>query len=145
MNKKTNVMLHVLKLMLALGLFFSQSLVAQENHTLVVDFESIKTKSGTLYVGIFEENNFLKEPLLGKSIKIETDVHSVSFENLEQGTYAVSVFQDLNGNKKLDFETNGIPKEPWAMSGNVSPGSVPVWEEVSFQLSQDKQVVKLKI
>ena len=138
-------MLHVLKLTLILGAFISQSLFAQENSTLVVEFETIQNQSGTLYVGIFQENNFLKQPLAGQTVAVNASSHSVKFENLKQGQYAVSVFQDLNENQKMDFETNGMPTEPWAMSGDLNPGSPPAWNEVSFQLSEEDKVVKLKI
>ncbi|NEV93806.1 DUF2141 domain-containing protein [Psychroflexus sp. YR1-1] len=138
-------MKNLVRLALMLVMSSYQSLVAQESTSLIVEFESIENVSGTLHVGIFEKENFLKKPILGKSIEVKDSTHTVEFENLDFGVYAVSVFQDLNGNKTLDREGNGIPTEPWAMSGTPNPYAAPYWEDVKFTFEENKKIIKLKI
>ncbi|HPZ89719.1 MAG TPA: DUF2141 domain-containing protein, partial [Flavihumibacter sp.] len=45
----------------------------------------------------------------------------VPFDNIPDGTYAVSVFLDENDNGKLDANGFGIPKEDYGFSNNVRP------------------------
>lgn len=40
-----------------------------------------------------------------------------TFPNVAPGRYAVSTYQDLNDNHRLDFGFNGAPSEPWGFSG----------------------------
>lgn len=138
-------MKNLVKLALMLVMSCYQSLVAQVSTSLIVEFESIENLTGTLHIGIFEKENFLKNPIMGKSIEVKDSIHSVEFENLDYGVYAVSVFQDLNGNNSLDRGANGIPSEPWTMSGTPNPYAAPYWEDVKFTLDENKKIIRLKI
>lgn len=120
-------------------------IVAQEQTTLTVEFERIENPSGTLYIGVFEKENFLRKPILGKSIEVKGSTHTLEFDNLDFGVYAISVFQDLNANGAMDKQSNGIPTEPWAMSGNPNPYAAPYWEDVKFTFDESNKIVKLKI
>lgn len=138
-------MKNLVRLALILVMSNFQSGIAQEAKTLIVEFESIENVSGTLHIGVFEKENFLKKPILGKSIEVKNSTHSVEFDNIDFGVYAISVFQDLNANGTMDKQSNGIPTEPWVMSGNPNPYAAPSWEDVKFTFDEDKKIVKLKI
>jgi uncharacterized protein (DUF2141 family) len=46
------------------------------------------------------------------------------------GVYAVSCYQDLNGNGKMDTNLVGIPTEPYGFSAGARPKfRAPTWEE----------------
>jgi uncharacterized protein (DUF2141 family) len=53
------------------------------------------------------------------------------------GTYAFTVYQDMNANRKLDTNFIGIPKEPVGVSknarGRLGP---PRWKDANFELNQ---------
>ncbi|MBZ9787705.1 DUF2141 domain-containing protein [Psychroflexus sp. CAK57W] len=138
-------MTNLVRLALMVVMMSYQNFVAQEKTTLIVEFESIKNTSGSLYIGVFEKENFLKTPVMGKSIAVNGSTHTVEFENLDFGVYAISVFQDLNANNTMDMESNGMPLEPWAMSGNPNPYAAPYWEDLKFNFDENKKTAKLKI
>ncbi|MFD0933457.1 DUF2141 domain-containing protein [Psychroflexus salinarum] len=138
-------MKNLVRLALMLVMFSHQSLVAQEKTTLIVEFENIQNTSGTLYIGVFEKEDFLKRPISGKRIDVKNTTHSIQFKDLDYGVYAVSVFQDLNGNGTLDRNSNGMPSEPWAMSGAANPFAPPYWEDVKFTFDEKNKIIKLKI
>lgn len=46
----------------------------------------------------------------------------VRFASVPPGTYAASCIHDVNANGQLEKNAIGIPKEPWAVSNNVSGG-----------------------
>ncbi|MBL4598889.1 MAG: DUF2141 domain-containing protein [Rhizobiaceae bacterium] len=69
---------------------------------------------------------------------------AITFKGLKPGTYGIAVFQDKNGNKKLDSNLFGIPNEPYGFSKNPKIGlKAPTFEKFSF--SFDGQPKKLII
>ena len=65
----------------------------------------------------------------------QTGTMKVSLGNLPEGQYALSCFQDLNGNGKLDTNLVGIPTEPYGFSNNARPKfRAPNWGEAVFSL-----------
>jgi uncharacterized protein (DUF2141 family) len=76
-------------------------------------------------------------PIPGRQqLRIETD--------LPPGTYAVSVYEDRNGNHKLDHNFIEVPKEPVGVSGNPRERFVPPrFDECSFRLSDNAQTISI--
>jgi uncharacterized protein (DUF2141 family) len=134
----------IVKLMILALLFSLQSLVAQDAGDLTVRFENVKETNGELYVGIFKKDNFLRQPTIGKMVKVDSNGSEVTFEGVAYGSYAISVFHDLNGNKTMDRESDGMPSEPWAMSGSVDPNQYPTWDGAKFELNSKKQELLLE-
>ena len=67
------------------------------------------------------------------------------FSNLKSGKYALSVMNDQNGNKIIDKNLIGIPKEEWGVSNNVRPTlRAPKFEEAVFDIDE-KSDLTLKI
>ena len=134
----------IVKLMTLALLFSLQSIVAQDKGDLTVRFENAKETKGELYVGIFEKDNFLRIPTIGKMVKVDGKGLEVTFEGVAYGSYAISVFHDLNGNQTMDRESDGMPSEPWAMSGTIDPNQYPTWDAAKFDLKSKKQEFLLK-
>jgi uncharacterized protein (DUF2141 family) len=62
---------------------------------------------------------------------------TATFE-LPDGTYAVGVFHDVDGNEALSKNFLGIPKEPFGFSNNVRGRfGPPSFMEASFSLTRD--------
>jgi uncharacterized protein (DUF2141 family) len=57
------------------------------------------------------------------------------FEGLPPGTYAVATSHDLNGNKIVDTNFVGMPKEAWGVSRNARPTlRAPKFTEAAFRV-----------
>lgn len=67
------------------------------------------------------------------------------FPGIPQGTYAVMVFHDENGNGKLDKNLVGIPKEGYGASNNPAKKMrPPAFDEAKFSLNSAETIeVKL--
>jgi uncharacterized protein (DUF2141 family) len=92
--------------------------------TLVrVTVTNVRDPGGVLMVGVYDRpDNWLGVPP-AKSIEVPVAPNlrdgSVVLElRLPPGRYAVSLFQDLNGNRRLDTNFLGIPKEASGSSNN---------------------------
>jgi uncharacterized protein (DUF2141 family) len=65
---------------------------------------------------------------------------------IPDGEYAIAFFIDANGNKKLDKNFLGIPKEQYGFSNNaMGTLSAPTFEQAKFQVAGNTvQNIKLK-
>ena len=63
------------------------------------------------------------------------------------GEHAITLFVDFNGNKKIDKNFLGIPKEPYGFSNNVIGNmSAPTFDQAKFVISgPTTQNIKLRI
>jgi uncharacterized protein (DUF2141 family) len=117
-----------------------------QNVNLTVDVSGFKNNNGKVLIGVYNsEANFLKKIFIGKSVSIENKKAQVVFENVPAGTYAVSVYHDINDNNKLDSNFLGIPKEPYA-SSNDAKGFMgpPKYSDAKFELKTNK-IISIKL
>jgi acyl-CoA reductase-like NAD-dependent aldehyde dehydrogenase/uncharacterized protein (DUF2141 family) len=81
---------------------------------------------------------FLAIPASATEMRVDT--------YLPPGNYAVSVYEDLNGNHKLDHNFLGIPTEPVGASNNPQPHfGPPRFDECSFRLGPTEQTIRITI
>lgn len=113
----------------------------------------IKEQTGTIQIGLYNsaENWDLDVDIAGEQggnefkvekVEIEGEELKFTFEDLEAGIYALSIYHDENANDLLDKEYIlgiGIPKEPYGFSNNFIPGfSPPKFNECSFEVIENK-------
>jgi uncharacterized protein (DUF2141 family) len=66
------------------------------------------------------------------------------FDNLQQGSYALTALHDENGNAKLDTFL-GIPREGFAFSNNPRIGfGPPAYERVRFSIGATRALIRLQ-
>jgi uncharacterized protein (DUF2141 family) len=83
-------------------------------------------------------HGFLPIPFGAQHLRIDTD--------LPPGTYAVSVYEDINSNHKLDHNFIGIPREPVGVSNNPPPRlGPPHFDQCSFRLGKSTQVITITL
>jgi 4,4'-diapolycopenoate synthase len=83
-------------------------------------------------------HGFLPIPIHSERVKFEVD--------LPPGTYAVSVYEDLNDNHKLDHNAIGIPREPVGASNNPKGRfGPPRFSECAFSLGNSAQTIAINV
>ena len=130
----------LLRIMVTLGIgFFSTQLDAQENYSITVRVEGANSDKGKMFLALYQDKAaFLKEPFKALKSDITDKQCEVIFEDLEAGTYAVSIFHDENDNGKMDTNFMGIPKEDYGCSNNASGFmGPPKWNDAKFELTED--------
>lgn len=108
-------------------------------------------RPGIIFVYLVDEEHS-KVPLSGVLLKIYPDQNAVDagfvsflFSNLEQGTYGIRCFQDLNNNGKLDKGLFG-PSEPWGFSWNKQPPpNGPSFSNYSHRVSADIRNIEIHL
>lgn len=70
------------------------------------------------------------------------------FDSLPYGVYAFTIHHDENGNKKMDKNIVGLPKEGWACSNNVKGTlslGLPSFNSAKFNINSEytKQVIRI--
>jgi len=60
--------------------------------------------------------------IANKTVDAVKGAVTLTFENIKPGTYAIMLLHDSNNNKRMDFEANGMPKESYATTGELTFG-----------------------
>ena len=99
-------------------------------------FEGSVIKEKRSEVGVFKGLELYLEPKDSMQLSIE----------IPDGEYAIAFFIDANGNKKLDKNFLGIPKEQFGFSNNaMGTLSAPSFEQAKFKVTGNTvQNIKLK-
>ena len=115
---------------------------AQETYSLTVKIEGAANDEGKMMIALYDsESNFLEKTFKGSTSQISNKGCTVTFENVPEGIYAVSIFHDENDNDKLDSNFIGIPKEDYGCSNGASGFmGPPKWKDAKFELKADKSI-----
>jgi len=112
------------------------SFFLQAQNTIEVSMTGFENNDGKAMVGLFiEEETFLREPKITLSSEIVNHKSEVTFTDVPDGIYAISVYHDENDNNKLDLIMGVLPKEDNGTSNN--PESVlgpPKWKDSIFEI-----------
>ena len=128
------------------GSFFGSISFAQTN--LTVEVQLSKTKGGSLRAALCPSESafdtekgcvFKAMDAIGKDVPL-------TFENVAPGTYAVKIFQDVDGDGKMGTNALGIPNEPFGFSnnamGNFGP---PSFKQAAIEVGKEPVVIRLKL
>lgn len=132
--------------LLSLFVLLSTALITYGQVTVEVTLTGVKPGKGNLRVGLFNESNYLNTPVEGKISKATGASVVLSFENVREGTYALSVIHDTNENGELDKTKLGIPKEGFAFSNNVmGKKGPPPFDKTKFEVKDSGVRQELKM
>ena len=68
-------------------------------------------------------------------VKVEGVAMRIPLCNVNAAEVAVTAFQDLNGNNKMDANPMGIPTEPYGASGKPLMFGPPTWSDTKVVLT----------
>lgn len=118
---------------------------ADETHNITVSVTNIRSSKGRIQVQIFrtsdawDSETAYKELYISKS-SMKNKVVSYTIYGLPSGTYGVTLLDDENANKVMDYGLM-LPKEGFAFSDYYHTAwSKPKFSAFSFSLKSDKSV-----
>ena len=122
--------------------FLSAQETTSEKFSITVKMTGFNSNKGKVFIAVFnKKENFLGKRYKGGFTKIENKKATFTFEGIEKGEYAVSIFHDENDNDKMDTNFLGIPKEDYGCS-NDAKGFMgpPKYDDAKFQLTENKTI-----
>lgn len=132
---------NLLTLFLFLISFLSFS--EQEKISLVVEVSGATPDKGQAIFSLFTSSeNFLKQPVASETKPINNNGQVVfRLDQLEPGTFAVSIIYDEDSNGKLNTGFFGIPTELVGVSNNAKGKfGPPSFKKASFVLSASETI-----
>ena len=130
------------------------SLTAQTKNTgtLTVRVTGARNTKGKIGVTLFQNAQGFPDDtskaIRQESVGIDPKTMSaqVIFKDLPQGTFAISVLHDENGNGKMDKNLVGMPKEGYGASNNPSKKRrAPTFDEAKFSLNASEQTIEITL
>jgi uncharacterized protein (DUF2141 family) len=128
-------------LLTAAALLMTANALAAEPNNLRIVATNVKTDEGKIYVWVYDKkDDWLSDRYrTQKSIAVAGNRQGdrVTMELLlPAGEYALSVFQDVNDDGKLERNFIGLPKEPAGLSNNLRPKfGPPKYKDAAFKLA----------
>ncbi|MCV2356257.1 DUF2141 domain-containing protein [Paucibacter sp. B2R-40] len=112
---------------------------------LEVEVTGLTQTEGRVMVGVFTDaGTWLKKAVTGGSVEAGLQKEGrvlIKLQDLPEGSLALSVFHDVNGNGKLDSNAMGMPKEPYGFSNNAAGMfGPPKFEKAQFEAKAGARV-----
>lgn len=125
--------------------FVFSGLANANGFSLSIEVQHLSHDKGEVIAYLYNDASaFPTKPKLAiaqQASKIIKNQAHLSFTNLQAGVYAIAVIHDENGNRKLDSNWLGIPKEPVGASndakGHFGP---PKFEDAKFNLDKNMTI-----
>ncbi|GAA4959240.1 DUF2141 domain-containing protein [Algibacter aquimarinus] len=118
---------------------------AQTDSTVdvTVNISNLNSNDGKVFVGLYNtKESFLNKGYKYLSTEIKNNSSTVTFKDVPNGIYAISMYHDENGNNKMDSNFLGIPKEDYGCSNNAKGFmGPPKWEDAKFEI-KDKPITQ---
>lgn len=139
------------QIILALALLISSIIFAQtpnnkleEGILVTVSAVNALSDNGTVKFALYNEENFMKQPIYSKFASVENRKSTVVFENVPQGSYAIICFHDENNNNLMDFDENRMPTESYGLSNNNINFGPPEFKSAKFEVKDNDLILEIK-
>lgn len=137
-KKSVNALIIIIAMLFSISNSFGQK-------SLDIKISKIKMNTGKVIVEIYNsKTSWLKTPYQTIELPSDQVVQTASFK-VPYGKYAITIYQDLNGNGEADMNFLGIPKELVGFGNNYKPFGEPKFDScmVDFNATSQPQEIKL--
>ncbi len=121
---------------------------AQETNgvDLVITVENVLSDGGEILAGLHTADTFMKTNGIA-DVMMEAKEGSLSFtfKDVRPGSYAIMVMHDVNSNKNMDFDSNGMPKEKYGISGSQRQMGPPTFEAAKFDVADEDLEISIRL
>jgi|KBSMisStandDraft_5_1062788.scaffolds.fasta_scaffold143621_2 uncharacterized protein (DUF2141 family) len=109
-----------------------------------LEVRNVRAEQGMLMIAAYgDAGSFNKAPLVATQMRAGAATMSFALCGLSGSSVALTLYQDLNGNGKLDANALGVPSEPWGASGKTAAMTAPSWDSSVVPLDGATIVIKL--
>jgi uncharacterized protein (DUF2141 family) len=115
--------------------------------TVIVD--NLSSPDAPVVVGVYgPENRFpdTRDKLKEYRLKPRNGKFIARIKDLQYGEFALAVYQDINGDGKIDRNLIGIPREPFAFSNNYRPVTkAPSFRDCKFSYNSSTNTINISL
>jgi len=139
-----------MKLFILILTLFAFAFQPEEDNTLQLTVNNVKNNQGVVRVLLFKGPegfpDVVEKAHGNASVKIENGKAKITFENLPEGTYALSVFHDSQNTGKLRTNAFGVPRDGYGFSNNATGTfGPPSFEKAAFKVTAGKNQVEIDL
>jgi uncharacterized protein (DUF2141 family) len=117
------------------------------NQDITVNISNLNSNDGKVFVGLYNtKESFLNKGYKYLSTEIKNHSTMVTFKDVPNGIYAISMYHDENDNDKMDSNFLGIPKEDYGCSNNAKGFmGPPKWEDAKFEVNNKTVIQNIQL
>ena len=127
-----------MKFILSLALVLA-TYISNAQNKIIVNVSKFENDKGTCIICLYNDAKAFAgkgTPFRCSTVSVSNKMATVGFENIPEGTYAISVIHDANNNKKFDTNFLGIPTEGYGASQNNLPfAAAPKFDANKFTVT----------
>ena len=113
---------------------------------VTIEISEVSPNQGKIIIAIFNSKSGYKKNIPYKALTVDSTSDTLLIdETLPSGEYVISMFQDENGNGKLDKYFFGIPKEPIGITNFFKKGIPRGYSKLKIQVNEDKMIIKINM
>ena len=112
--------------------------------TVTIIVENVETSSGNVNVAICDKGLSREGCPYIHEIKAQQGFVETEFEDIPPGNYAIVGYHDVNGNDQFD-KMMGIPREPYALSGDASDMLVPTFADAELPIKSGENAIIIRL
>jgi len=122
MFKFTKVRIGAIALVALSSIAIAPDVKAELKSTLTIELDGLKAQKGDICFKLFSRSfgfpDNVKNAVMNRCVKVTEDSPKITLKDISSGSYALALFQDVNGDRKLNRDTTGIPTEGYGFSNN---------------------------
>ena len=122
MLELTNIRMGTIALVALSSIAIAPDVKAELKSTLTIEIDGLKAQKGDICFKLFSRSygfpDNAKNAVMNRCVKVTEDSPEITLKDISSGSYALAFFQDVNGDRKLNRNTTGIPTEGYGFSNN---------------------------
>ncbi len=119
--------------------------ILSAQNAVTLEFAGVEKNGGKVYVSLFNSEKSFKEKQACLKLEFEATAEIMQQEiSLPDGEYLFSAYQDHNGNRILDANLMGVPKEKFAFSNYDAKSPPGGFSRHKVSITQPVTRVKLQ-
>jgi uncharacterized protein (DUF2141 family) len=154
MFELTKIRIGTIALAVLSSLILASGAKAELKSTLTIEIAGLKTQKGDVCFKLFSRSfgfpDTDQNAVMRRCVKLpEKPTEAplkLTLKDISSGSYAIAVFHDVNGDRKLNRNTKGIPTEGYGFSNNPNTRQdLTRYGDCVFLLAGANETIKIKM
>ena len=137
-------------ILLLASMCFMPVVVSGQSAALTIEITNIRFEKGWIRLGLYNHpDQFPVNPprtFNFKKTSLKKEMMEIILDDIQPGTYAISLLDDENGNDQMDYRLFKLPGEGFGFSNNIKPGlKNPPYDHCSFRIPEGQSRIRIEM